>query len=285
VVTSALSRPPSLVHPPSRDDVVTSVLPRQPPCVSTGTSTFPPHTDDVMTSMLPRPPAHMPPHDVLTSALTRLPTVPGSVPMQRPAARVDDCNVYTHGIEQLLLPELPQPPPVHRQMPLLSDNKQTTASDYVNQDPVPVLTAHRSADTPFDINYQNIPDNLSLPPLSTHVNVPTYVNVPPSQAITFGQPGLSAFSRVDALQNQPIAVDPAVQYTVGTSVSNSSAPLQSPSVHWRKQLVYDYVQPDTALGAPTHVAPAIHSGYIRPQISDTHTLVGICKPCHLEVIQ
>jgi len=271
-----------------------------------------------MTSMLPRPPAHMPPHDVLTSALTRLPTVPGSVPMQRPAARVDDCNVYTHGIEQLLLPELPQPPPVHRQMPLLSDNKQTTASDYVNQDPVPVLTAHRYADIPFDsINYQNISPNLSLP---THDNVPTHICVSLSQPIALGQsnvtqpsalyaasytsnpssmvafqssvctsqadnsqrlpiavgqPALSAFSRVDAPKNRPIAVDPTVQYTVGTSVSSSSAPLQSPSVHWRKRLAYDYVQPDTGLGAPIHAAPAIRSGYIRPQISDTQTSVHL----------
>jgi len=294
------------MEPPCTQSAMTSALPCQqvyPPC------------DDVMISALPRPPSLVhPPYreDVVTSALPHPPTAPADFAMQR--HRVVDCNVYTHGIEQLLLPELPQPPPVHRQMPLLSDNKQTTASDYVNQDPVPVLTAHRYADIPFDsINYQNISPNLSLP---THDNVPTHICVSLSQPIALGQsnvtqpsalyaasytsnpssmvafqssvctsqadnsqrlpiavgqPALSAFSRVDAPKNRPIAVDPTVQYTVGTSVSSSSAPLQSPSVHWRKRLAYDYVQPDTGLGALIHAAPAIHSGYIRPQISDTHT--------------
>jgi len=98
--------------------------------------------------------------------------------------------------------------------------------------------------------------------------------------IAVGQPGLSAFSRVDAPQNRPIAVDPAVQYAVCTpasadnvrpTITAHTAPLQSPSVHSRQRLAYDYIQPDTGLGAPTHAAPAIHSGYIRPQTSDTHT--------------
>ena len=135
------------------------------------------------------------------------------------------------------------------------------------------------------------------------------MNVPLSQAIALGQSivtqpsalyaasyasdlhssGLIALnsniarsSYVDNSQRLPIVVEQpgtdvpysrstTVQYTVGTLVGTSTAPLQSPSVHWRKQLAYDYVQPDTGLGAPTHAAPAIHSGYIRPQISDTHT--------------
>jgi len=168
---------------------------------------------------------------------------------------------------------------------------------------------HRYAD-----NYQNISANLSLPSLSTHINVPTHVSAPLSQAIAFGQsnvtqpsalyavsyasdlhsssmvafppsvctsyvdnsqrlpiaveqPGFSAFSRTDV----PYSRSTTVHYTVGTSVGTSIAPLQSPSVHWRKRLAYDYIQPDTGLGAPTHAAPAIHSGYIRPQTSDTHT--------------
>jgi len=268
---SALPRPPSLVHPPYREDVVTSALPHPP-------------------------------------------TAPADFAMQR----VDSRNVYTHSSEQWL-PEFPPPPPVHRQVPLLSACTQTTASDYVNRDPVPVLTAHRYANIPFDsINYQNIFHNLSLPPLSTLTNVPTHMNVPLSQAIALGQsnvtqpsalyaasytfdlnsPSMVAFpppvctSHVDNSQRLSIAVEQpgtdvpysrsttTVQYVVCTSASADNVrptvtahtvPLQSPSVHWRKQLAYDYVQPDTGLGAPIHAAPAIHSGYIRPQISDTHT--------------
>ena len=218
--------------------------------------------------------------------------------MQRVTQSVDSSNVCTHSIERLLA-DLTPPPPVNRQtLPLLSEHTQTTATDYMNQDPIPVLSAHRYANTPFDSNYQTISTNMSLPPLPTYVNVPTHVNAPLSQAaypppvgtlyadriqpqpIAVGQPGRSAFSRVDAPQNQPIAVDPAVQYAICTlasadhvrpTVTAHMAPLQSPAVHWRKRLAYDYVQPDTGLGAPTHAAPAIHSGYIRPQISDTHT--------------
>jgi len=229
------------------------------------------------------------------------------------------------------LTELPSspPPPVNTQsVPLLSDNTQTTASDYVNRDPIPVLSVHRYANTPFDsINYQNISHNLSLPPLSTLTNVPTHVNVPLSQAIVLGQSnvtqpsalnaasyasninpssivalpppvctsyvdnsqrlptGFSAFSRTDV----PYSQSTTVQYTVDTSLGISTAPLQSPSVHWRKRLAYDYIQPDTGLGAPTHAAPAIYSGYIRPQISDTDThthtqIVCTCKTCHLEKV-
>jgi len=293
-------------------------------------------TQPTVTSMLPCQPVYMPTRlptrdDVLTSALPRPPTASPDFAydtMQRDC--VDDRNVYTNSSEQWLA-ELPLPPPVHRQVPLLSDRTQTTASAYVNTDPIPSLSAHRYADTPFDsTNYQNISANLSLPSLSTHTNVPTHVNVPLSQAIALGQsnvtqpsalyaasyssdlnsssmvafpptvctwdvdnsqrlpivveqPGFSAFSRTDV----PYSRSTTVQYTVDTSVSTSTAPLQSPSVHWRKRLAYDYIQPDTGLGAPTHAAPAVHSGYIRPQTSDTHTHIQpvcTCKTCHLEKV-
>jgi len=103
--------------------------------------------------------------------------------------------------------------------------------------------------------------------------------------IAVGQPGLSAFSRVDTPQNRPIAVDSTVQYAVCTSATADNVrptvtahppPLPSPSVHWRKRFAYDYIQPDTGLGAPTHAAPAFHSGYIRPRTSDTHTHTNQC---------
>ena len=156
VLTSALPRSPSLVGPPSREDVLTSALPR--PLTLVG----PPYREDVVTSALPRP----------------LP-VPGDLPsvdytMQRVADRVDNrSNVYTNSVEQPLLAEFPPPPPVHRQsVPLLSDNTQTTASACVNTDPIPVLSAHRYANIPFDSNYQNISANLLLP---THTNVPTHI--------------------------------------------------------------------------------------------------------------
>ena len=303
VLISALPRPPSLVGPPSREDVVTSALPH-PPIMP---------VDDVLMSALPRPSTLVGPpsrDDVVTSALPRPLTPPADFTydtVQRPADCVDNRNnVCTHSVEQF-----PPPPPVYRQpVPLLPDHTQATASAYVNTDPIPVLSAHRYAD-----NYQNISANMSLPPLSTHTNVPTHVNAPMSQAVALGQlnvtdvpnlyaasyasnlnssglivlnPNIARSSYADHIQPQPIAVEqPAcstfsrtdvpysqsatVQYTVGTSVSTSIAPLQSPSVHWRKRLAYDYIQPDTGLGAPTHAAPAVHSGYIRPQTSDTHT--------------
>ena len=228
---------------------VTSALPDQPPWAPPGTSAFspptddlmtsvPPHNamisavprplplsrDDVVTSMLIRTPAHMLPHDMLTSQLTHLPTSTGSVPMQRPAARVDDRDVYAHTDDQRP-PHLPfsQPPPVHRQVPLLSE--QTTATHYVNRDPVPVLTVHSCADTPFDFNYQYSPDNLPLPPLSTHttvptyVNVPTHVNVPSSQITELGQSNV----------RQPTTLH-AAPYTFDTQISSSMVAFQ-PAVY------------------------------------------------------
>jgi len=101
--------------------------------------------------------------------------------------------------------------------------------------------------------------------------------------IAVEQPGLSAFSRVDVTQSRPVTVDPTVQYVVCTSVPSAtadylrpnatapSAPLQSPSIHWKKRLSYDYIPPDTVAGAPIHVAPATQSVYIRPQTSVTYT--------------
>jgi len=50
----------------------------------------------------------------------------------------------------------------------------------MNQDPVPVLTAHRYADIPFDSNYQNI-----------SANVPPHVNAPLSQTIALGQSNIT----------------------------------------------------------------------------------------------
>ena len=80
------------------------------------------------------------------------------------------------------------------------------------------------------------------------------------------QPELSAFLRV----SRPDMVDSSVQYTICTPAVTSTVPLQSPSVHWKKRLTYEYVQPDTGLAASTHVAPAIHSGYMRPQTSNVY---------------
>ena len=109
--------------------------------------------------------------------------------------------------------------------------------------------------------------------------------------IVVEQAGFSAFSRVDVHHSRPAVADSTVQYAVCTllpsatadhvrpTVTAHTAPLQSPSVHWRKRLAYDYIQPDTGLGAPTHAAPAVHSGCIRPQTSDTHTHTHTFNQC------
>ena len=117
--------------------------------------------------------------------------------------------------------------------------------------------------------------------MSTLANVPTHVGASPSYTddsqrvpIAVEQADFSAFSRVDS---RPAAADSTVHYAEFVRPTDTAhiAPLQSPSVHWRKRFAYDYVQPDSGLGAPTHVAPAIHSGHIEPQSSDTHTSVHL----------
>ena len=110
--------------------------------------------------MLPRQPAYTlvgppPTGDVVTSALPRPPTAPADFAydtMQRVADCVDDRNVYTNSIEQLLA-HLPPPPPVNRQsVPLSSVRTQATANLYENTDIITSLSAHRYADTLFDNN-------------------------------------------------------------------------------------------------------------------------------------
>jgi len=285
---------------------MTSMLPCQPAYTPTHTTTRvrPPASDDTLTSALPRQlvtratmsdpvHAHMQAHtfsrsmnepactqSTVTSALPRPPIAPGDFAyytMQRPADRVDSRNMYTNSVEQLLA-DLSRPPPMARQ-PLLPDSIDTSFDGSVPCLPVTQPTVH---------DYQNISANLSLPSVSTHTNVPTHVSAPLSYAdnsqrlpIAVEQPGFSAFSRVDVQHSRPAIADSTVQYAICTSatadhvrpiVTAYTAPLQSPPVHWRKRFAYDYVQPDTGLGAPTYAAPAFHSGYIRPQTSDTHTL-------------
>ena len=265
-MTSALPYQP--VYSPPREEVLISALPRLPSLVR------PPYREDVVTSALPHPPTRPPPsrEDVVTSALPRpLPAAPDFAydTMQRPAYPVDDRNV-----EQLLA-QLPSLPPVHRQVPLSSAHIQTTASAYVNTDHIPVLSPHR---------YTSNLNSSSMVAFSPSVCT-SYVDNTQRLPIAVDQPRFSAFSRTYV----PYSRSTTVQYAVDTSVSTSIAPLQSPSVHSRQQLAYDYIQPDTRLGAPTHTAPVIHSGYIRPQTSDTHThthiqIVCTCKTYHLETV-
>jgi len=63
--------------------------------------------------------------------------------------------------------------------------------------------------------------------------------------------------------------------------TSSTAPLQSPSIHWKKRLSYDYIPPATMSthdhrlehtvghGAPTQVARGDPSVHFRPQTSVT----------------
>ena len=273
--------------PPDSTGAVTSRLPYQPPCVPPR----PPLVDELMTSMPPRPLA-VSTHDAMTStALPRLPAtlsdlLTGDDVIQRPVAPVDSRNLYTHSIDRLLA-ELPQPPPPHRHlMPLSSENIQTTASRYVHIDSVPPLSTQRYANLPY---YGSAPS--SQPTVSTLAYAPTYVGAPQwsytensqSLPIAVEQAGLSNFTHVDVQHSRPAVVDSTGQhYTICTPattdavrpiVTAHTAPLQSPSVHWRKRFAYDYIQPDAGMGASTHAAPAIHSGYVKPQTSvHLHTL-------------
>ena len=241
--------------------------------------------------------------------------------------RVDSSNVYKHSIEQLLA-DLPPPPHIHRQpmLPLSSVYTQTTVPDYVSIGPImslPSMPSHVNMSTskaslsrPTGPGQLNVTDahsyTFDLPCSSSSVTLysdvnyarPSYADNSQRLPIAVGQPGLSAFSRVDVTQSRPVTVDPIVQYAVCTSASSAaadylrpnvtapSAPLPSPSIHWKKRLSYDYVPPDTVAGAPIQAAPATQSVYIRPQTSvtytDTHTHththnqpVCTCQTCQL----
>ena len=200
----------SMNEPACTHSTVTSTLPRQPACMPTRSPTLvgPPPSDDAVTSAL------LDRHSVLTDLAYSDYTVQRSsdnvsfldrtntVMSQRTDQLLAGFATRTSTASEQLLADLPPPPHVCRQpiVPLLSDRTQTTASEYVNTDSVPSLSAHMYADTPFDStvpclpiiqptvhNYQNISANLSLPSLSTHTNVPTHVNAPLSQAIALGQ--------------------------------------------------------------------------------------------------
>jgi len=255
----------------------------------------------------------------VTSVLPRQPTAPGDFAfiddtVQRDVDRVDSSNAYTHDIEQLLA-DLPPPPHVHRQLlPLSSVRTQTTASAYVNTDTTPSLLAQRYVDTPLYVNtssYGNAPllqliehgqsnvthasalytqsytsdlNSSGLVALDQNIARSSYTDNSQRLPIAVDQPGFSAFSRVDVTHSRPVTVDSRVQYAVCTSATTSTALLQSPSIHWRKWLSSDYIQPDTGPGATTHAVPATQSVYMGPQTSDTHTyiqLVCTCKTCHL----
>ena len=118
---------------------MTSMFPGQPPHMSLSTTTH-----DTPISTLPRP-LPVSTHNVLTSALPCPPAAPGDLPtgdaiMQRSTHRVDSGG----------LAHLPPPPPPHRHLrPLSSVSVQTTATDHINTDFVPSLSAHAYANIPF----------------------------------------------------------------------------------------------------------------------------------------
>jgi len=223
----------------------------------------------------------------VTSALPRQPTAPGDLlfiddTMQRVTDRVDSSNVYAPSIEQLLA-DLPPPPHVRRQpiLPLLSECTQTTASAYVNTDSTPSLSVHRYADTPLYVSTS--PSNAPLSQAiafgqSNVTDVPnlyaqSYTSDLHSSGLVALDQNIARSSYADNSQRLPIAIEqPRISAFSRVDVPTAHpAPLQSPSVHWRKRLAYDYVQPDTGPGAPTHAAPATQSICITPQTSDTHT--------------
>ena len=141
---------------------------------------------------------------------------------------------------------------------------QTTANLYVNTDPTTSLSVQRYADIPLYVNmspYSSAP--LSQPIQLGQSNVTdtnalyaqsyisdltcssglvaldrdiaytrsSYADNSQPLPIAVGQPGLSAFSRVDVTQSRPVAVDSIVQYAACTSVPSV------PSVHQYRQLL------------------------------------------------
>jgi len=233
--------------------------------------------------------------------------------------RVDSSNVYKHSIEQLLA-DLPPPPHIHRQpmLPLSSVYTQTTVNQYVNTGSTTSLPAQRYVNIPAYSNAPpirpgqgNVTDASALYAHSYTSDLTrssglvaldrdiaytcsSYADNSQPLPIAVGQPGLSVFSHVDVPQSRPIAVDSTVQYAVCTSIPSATAdyirpnvttppaPLQSPSLQWKKRLSYDYIPPDTLAGAPIQAAPTTQSVYIRPQTTHTHNqLVCTCQTCHL----
>ena len=308
MTSTALPRPPTgpthdvmtsmVPRPPPMDNVLTSAVLRPPAVLTHDTLTSPLFTE--------QPHIHMPLHtfarpleltgihSTVTSALSRPPAAPGDddiiqrpaassylptadYTMQRPADRLDIRNMYTN-VEQLLTDSSRLPPMATQ--PLWPDSIDTLFHGSVPCLPAVQPTAHQ---------YQNISATLSLPTVSTRAHAPTYVGAPQcsytensqSLPIAVEQAGLSNFTHVDVQHSRPAVVDSIGQhYTICTPagadavrpiVTAYTPPLPSPSVHWRKRFAYDYIQPDTGMGASTHIAPAVHSGYIRPHTSDTHT--------------
>ena len=67
--------------------------------------------------------------------------------------------------------------------------------------------------------------------------------------LELGQPGSSAFTRVDMSQSRPVAVDPALQYADYTSASSAST---------------DFLRLTTNVSAPTQIAASSEAPFQPP---------------------
>jgi len=111
--------------------------------------------------------------------------------------------------------------------------------------------------------------------------------------VAVGLPGSSAFTRIDITQSRPITVDPTIQYVdyttvpsqIAVSAASSAAPLQSPSIHWKKRLSYDYIPLDTITVAPIQAAPASQSVHIRSQSAFTYSNTHILTPNYRSLLK
>jgi len=275
VLTSALPRSPTLVGPPSREDVVTSALPHPPtapadfaydtmqrPADRVDRNVYTNSSEQLLAELPSSPPPHV----------CRQPIVPLS-----PVCTQATANLYENTDV----------------IPSLSAHRYADIPLYINTSPYssaplsqPIALGQSNVTQPsalYAASYTSDLHSSGLIALNPNIARSSYVDNSQRLPIVVEQPGVSAFSRVDVHHSRPAVADSTVQCTVCTllpsatadhvrpTVTAHTAPLQSPLVHSTQRFPYDYIQPDTELGAPTHAAPAIHSGYIRPQTSDTHT--------------
>ena len=228
------TRSPTLVGPPPSDDVVTSAL----------LDTHSVLTDSAYSDYIVQ----------RSSDNVSFLDTTNTIMSQRTDQLFTGLATRTSTASAQLLADLPRPPHICRQpllpecidtpfdniVPLLSDRTQTTASEYVNTDVITSLPVHRYADTPIYANtmpYSSAPLSQVTQPVALYAA--SYASDLHSLSMVAFQPIVRS-SYADNSQRLPIAVEQA-SFSAFSRIDVPTAhlaPLQSPSVHWRKRLAY-----------------------------------------------